>query len=409
MTRDGARATGLYSLLFLAVLLSGLNMRPFITSMGPVLDDMRASLGLSASVAGLLVALPTLFFGILGIIMPRFLRGFSPQGVVVVALAVLAAGVALRSVLGVTGLFAGIFVSSVGISAMMVVMPVITKSAFSHRLGLAMSFYTMSFCLGASLGAGLAVPLAQLPYSSWHWSLAFWVLPALGAALVWSRVPRGALPVSPSPGAPSIPWRPLYRDRLAWQVTLLMGLQSCLGQSTITWMPAMLADRGMAAAPAGAALSIALLIQLVTAFAAPWLSMRGRDQRPMISLMLALMLGGMAGGLYAPATQIWTWILVMGLGMGGTFSLALSLIVLRTRSAHEATALSGMAQGIGYMIASVGPVLAGALYEYRGDWHAVAALFLGIGLIAWWAGMGAGKNEFILPQAPMPTRAQTRS
>jgi CP family cyanate transporter-like MFS transporter len=85
--------------------------------------------------------------------------------------------------------------------------------------------------------------------------------------------------------------------------------------------------------------------------------------------------------------------------MGGTFSIAVSLLVLRSRSSRDATALSGMAQGVGYTVASAGPVLAGMLYEFTGTWNAVAVMLAGLCVITWIMGMKAGRNGVVLADA----------
>lgn len=386
-------------LLLAAVVLAGLNMRAMLTAMGPVLDDIRASLGLSASAAGLMVALPTLYFGLFGLFAPRLLRIFSMRGVLVGSLVIVALGVALRSVLGIFGLHAGLLIASAGISMGMVLVPVVVKNAFPKRIGLVMSLYTMSFCLGASLGAGLVVPMAHLPHSSWEWALAFWVLPALGAAAVWRALPRASLDIRSAPGETIAPPKGLFRDPLAWQVTLYMGLQSCIGQSLLGWLPVILITRGLSATEAGAVLSVALLVQLGSNLAAPWLATRGRDQRAAISLMIGMVAAGMLALFYAPLSWIWPWAIVLGLGMGGTFSIAVSLLVLRSRSSRDATALSGMAQGIGYTVASTGPVLVGMLYQFTGAWDAAAAMLAGLCIATWIMGMKAGRNGVVLADA----------
>lgn len=386
-------------LLLAAVMLAGLNMRAMLTAMGPVLDDIRTSLGLSASAAGMVVALPTLYFGLFGLFAPRLLRVFSMRSVLVGSLVVVALGVGLRSVLGIFGMHAGLLIASAGISIGMVLVPVVVKNAFPRRISLVMSLYTMSFCLGASLGAGLVVPMASLPHSSWEWALAFWVLPALGAAAVWRAIPRTSLDIQGAPGETLAAPKGLFRDPLAWQVTLYMGLQSCIGQSLLGWMPVILITRGLPASEAGAVLSVALLVQLGTNLAAPWLATRGRDQRAAITLMVFLVAAGTLALFYGPLSWIWLWAIVLGLGMGGTFSIAVSLLVLRSRSSRDATALSGMAQGVGYTVASTGPALMGMLYQFTGTWNAAAVMLAGLCIVTWVMGMKAGRNGVVLAGA----------
>src|SRR5690606_18094172 len=257
-----------------------------------------------------------------------------------------------------------------------------------------MSFYTMIFGLGAGLGAGLSAPIARLPYSDWRWALACWLLPALLGALCWHRAP--ATPLSSTDGGGAGVARALCPHPLAWQVTLFMGLQSSIGHSAIGWMPAILIDRGMHPIQAGAALSTALMVQLLSTFAVPWLAARGRNQRLPATLSVALTALGLIGIIYAPPASAWLWITFAGLGMGGTFSLGLSLVVLRTRTPMQATALSGMAQGVGYTIAAAGPFLVGVLYEHSHGWDSTAIFLLAICALVWLMGMGAGRARYVL-------------
>ncbi|MDY2571267.1 hypothetical protein R3X48_24210, partial [Salmonella enterica subsp. enterica serovar Typhimurium] len=49
--------------------------------------------------------------------------------------------------------------------------------------------------------------------------------------------------------------------------------------------------------------------------------------------------------------------------------LGLTFIGLRASSAHQAAALSGMAQSVGYLLAACGPPLMGRIHDANGDWH----------------------------------------
>ena len=54
--------------LTLAVLvLTGINMRPLLTSIGPLLPDIRAASGMSYTLAALLTALPVIAMGVLAL------------------------------------------------------------------------------------------------------------------------------------------------------------------------------------------------------------------------------------------------------------------------------------------------------------------------------------------------------
>ncbi len=390
------------AVLMVAVFLAGLNMRPLLTSVSALLLDLQSALGLSATLAGSLVALPTLFFGIFSMVTPLLLRFMDVRAVIVSSMLLLALGSALRATLGSAGLFAGMFIASVGISFVAVLAPAVAKQAFPQRIGFVMGAYTTSFCLGASMGAGLTAPMAHWFGGDWRLGLAAWAAPALLGALWWLGTRSVALSDRPEAvgAAPSIPARALWRDPLAWQVTLFMGLQSGLGQSLVGWMPVMLIDRGLSAVPAGMALSGTLLAQLLPNLVVPWMAARARDQRALAGLIVAFYVVGTLGLLYAPVASLWLWVVLCGLGMGGAFSMGLSFVVLRTRTSAHATALSSMSQGVGYTIAAAGPFLVGLLYDGSGGWHSTALLFGAIGLIVLWAALMAGRDRYVLSGRP---------
>ena len=174
-----------------------------------------------------------------------------------------------------------------------------------------------------------------------------------------------------------------------------MGLQSSLAYIVFGWLPSILIGRGLSATEAGLALSGSIIVQLLSSLAAPWLATRGKDQRLAIVVVMLLTLGGLFGCLYAPLDGLWGWAILLGLGQGGTFSLALTLIVLRSRDSHVAANLSSMAQGIGYTLASMGPFAVGLVHDWTGGWTAIGWIFAVIGLGAIVAGLGAGRARYV--------------
>lgn len=383
--------------LLVVLVLVAINLRPALSSLAPVLKTVQEGLGLSPSHIGLLTTLPVLCFGLFGPLAPRLARRFGSERVVEVMLLLLAAGIVLRA-LGSAGLFAGTLVAGASIGVVNVLLPGILKRDFADSADRVTGIYTMALSLGAALAAGLTVPLQEWS-SSWRIALAFWALPALLAAIAWwpwQRAPHTAQPLPAK--SPS-----LLRDRLAWQVTLYMGLQSSLAYCVFGWLPAILQDRGLTALQAGLSLSVSVLIQLITALGAPLLAnvhvRRGGDQRATIALVLTLTLSGLLGCLYAPVNSLWLWITLLGLGQGGTFSMALALIVLRSRDAQTAARLSGMVQGIGYSVAALGPFAVGLLHELTGNWAALGLLFTLISAGALFSGLAAGRHGFVLQQS----------
>ena len=378
-------------LLLLGLILVALNLRPALSSLSPLLNDVSASLGLSAAKAGLLTTLPVLCLGLFAPLAPILARRFGAERVVLGILLTLAAGIILRSSFGQVGLFAGSLIAGASIGIIGVLLPGIVKRDFAKQAGTMTGVYTMALCLGAALAAGATVPLSHYFGGSWNLGLGFWIVPALVAAVFW--LPQ----VGQKHGAHQVAYRVkgLLRDPLAWQVTLYMGLQSSLAYIVFGWVPSILISRGLSATEAGLLLSGSIIVQLLSALTAPWLATRGKDQRLAILVVMLLTLGGLFGCLFAPLEGLWGWAILLGLGQGGTFSLALTLIVLRSRDSHVAANLSGMAQGIGYTLASMGPLAVGVLHDWTGGWGATGWVFGVIGLGAIIAGLGAGRALYV--------------
>ncbi|UII72529.1 CynX/NimT family MFS transporter [Pseudomonas sp. HN11] len=378
-------------LLLLGLVLVAMNLRPALSSLSPLLSDVSRSLGLSAAKAGLLTTLPVLCLGLFAPLAPILARRFGAERVVLGILLTLAGGISLRSSFGETGLFVGSLIAGASIGIIGVLLPGIVKRDFAKQAGTMTGVYTMALCLGAALAAGATVPLSHYFNDSWSLGLGFWIVPALLAALFW--LPQ----VGQKHGAHQVAYRVkgLLRDPLAWQVTLYMGLQSSLAYIVFGWVPSILISRGLSATEAGLALSGSIIVQLFSALTAPWLATRGKDQRLAIVVVMLLTLGGLFGCLFAPLDGLWGWAILLGLGQGGTFSLALTLIVLRSRNSHVAANLSSMAQGIGYTLASMGPLAVGVLHDWTGGWGATGWVFGVIGLGAIITGYGAGRALYV--------------
>ncbi|WP_374351481.1 CynX/NimT family MFS transporter [Chitinimonas sp.] len=373
--------------LLIAMVLVGLNLRPALASVAPLLSAIRSGAHLSASAAGLLTTLPVLCLGLFAPFAPLLARRIGAEQTILLALGLLICGLLLRPFSGLGGLFIGTVMAGAAIGIGNVILPAIVKREFPQRLGAVTGLYTMSLSLGAAIAAGLSVPVQQLAGSDWRLGLAFWAVPAALAALVWlpQLAEHRALGNQARLGS-------LWRKPLAWQVMVYMGAQSSLSYCVFGWLPTILADRGMSALAAGFMMSLSVLMQLITALTGPWFATRGRDQRLAIVVVLGMTLAGLLGCVYAPIGQVWWWAVLLGLGQGGTFSIALTLIVLRAHDAQVAGELSGMAQGGGYTIAALGPLGVGLLHEWTGHWHAVAGLFVLLSALALAAGLGAGRN-----------------
>ncbi len=320
-------------------------------------------------------------------------RKIGTERALLAALLLLTMGCAVRGFGSATALFAGQVAAMAGIGVLNVLLPGLIKRDFPHRVGLMTGLYTTAFCVGAAGAAAISVPLALVFGGSWRPALSVWAVPAGIATLAWAVQLRS--PHRAAGRGLGIHVRGIWRDGLAWQLLLFMGLQSALAYIVFSWLPAMLRDRGLSVVDAGLVLSISAAAQAVACLVAPALAIRSRDQRLITVLSVAACLLGLAGCFLLPLWTIWFWAVLLGLAQGALIAIALTLIVLRSADQHVTASLSGMVQCGGYLLASAGPMIAGLLHERLGGWSAVFLLCLGLCAAAAATGYMASRDRLV--------------
>ncbi|BCW43665.1 MFS transporter [Arthrobacter sp. StoSoilB5] len=375
-------------LILLALVMVSINLRPAITTIAGVMNQLHGAFSLDSGLLPLLGTLPVLAFGISGPIGPWLARRLGIGRAVALALLVLAAALILRVAVPAL-LLPGTFLAGMAIMTASVLVPQIVKA--NHGTGWWTGLCTMGFGLGAALGAGLVQPLEQAFGGSLAWALAVWAVPALlGACLIQGS---GESPTSaattvgkgtPAAGeaaaltcdAPSsavpvdvVPRKPLRKQRTAWAVTAFFGLQAMLYFAITSWLAVYLVSKGLSSADAAALLAWFSLAGLPASLLAPVLASRPavlRIMAPGLGLSVALALLGV---LMAPAGIQFLMVGMLGVVQSAGFGLAMALVVLRSAGPQTAGRLSAMSQGLGFALASLGPLVAGLLHTWTGGWE----------------------------------------
>ncbi len=378
-----------------AILLLAANLRPALTSVAPLIGQIRTDAGLSNGVAGLLTTLPLLAFGLLSPIAPRLSRRFGLERVLLASLLVLAAGILLRSEGATLALLVGSAVLGAAIAVGNVLLPGLIKRDFPERAGLMTSVYSTALGVSATLAAGVSFPIAQQTGLGWRGSLALWAVPALVAALAWvPQLLRGNRS-GVAPNQTPVRVGGLWRSVLAWQVTLFMGLQSLAYYVTLTWLPEILREGGMNASRAGWMLALAQAVAILAMFLAPVIAGRRPSQHGVVAVSAALNGAGVLGLMLAPDAAAGLWMVLLGLGQGACFSLALTFFALRAPDSEHSAALSGMAQFVGYLLAAFGPSLFGLLRDATHSWKVPLILLLCVVVGILVAGLGAARDTHV--------------
>ncbi|MFF2073365.1 CynX/NimT family MFS transporter [Kitasatospora sp. NPDC058162] len=392
----------------LAFSLAALNLRIAVASLSPLLTEVEHDEHLSSFGGGALSTVPVVCFGAFAFLAPRLTRRFGPHHLLWYALLALTGGILLRSVPGVLALFGGTLIAGAAIAVGNVLMPQLIKHDFAGRAGLMLGCYSLALSGGAALAAGVVVPLESATGWGWRQVLALWAIPSLLAALAWLPELLTSDRRSPNRRSPSRPRQEpvkqggadtagaLWRDRTAWAVTLYMGLQSLGYYAILAWLPTLLRDHGMSGSQAGWMLSFSSFPGMAASFAAPWLQQRLRPAylAPLVAALLCAT--GFVGLLTSPVSGAYLWMTALGLGQGLAIGLALGYIVARSPDAHHTGRLSTMAQGIGYLIACLGPLGLGLLHSASGGWSLPVAVLLAVLVAQTVAAFGASRNRHVL-------------
>ncbi|WP_329180156.1 CynX/NimT family MFS transporter [Streptomyces sp. NBC_01477] len=388
------------------LVLAAVNLRPAVTSLGPLMKEVRDGLGMSGAMAGLLTSVPAACFALFGFAAPRLARRYGPGAVVCAGMTLITAGLLLRPFAGGTPAFlAASALALAGIAVSNVLMPVIVKRYFPHRVGTVTGVYSMALSLGTAVAAAVSVPLTHAMGHGWRLGLGVWALPAAVAALVWlplAGARAAAAPAAasgpgvrtPAPGAANGEHGRITRSRTAWTVAAFFGLQGTAAYVTMGWMPQIFRDAGISAGQAGLLLAVTMVMGVPLSFVLPQLAARMRSQGPIVVVLACFQVAGFAGLWAAPAAAPWAWALLLGVA-NCAFPLVLTMIGMRSRTGAGVVRLSAFAQSTGYLLSIPGPILVGALNQSSGGWGLPMALMIALVVPQVVCGVLAGRNRYI--------------
>jgi MFS transporter, CP family, cyanate transporter len=374
-----------------AVVLVALNLRTSIASVPPVADAISADLGLNATGTGLLTTLPVVCMGLFAPVAVLASRRVGRGFVLAPAVGLIASGTGLRAIPDAVPLFAGTVLAGIGIAVAGALLPPLVRERFAGRVGPVTGLYTAGLIGGAMLAAALTEPIRLRVGGAWSTALAVWALPALLAVVAWLTVagPRSTAAVATAAPEPRAghPWR----DRVTWWATLFMGGQSLLYYGALAWLAARYTAIGFDAAEAGLLLGVFSATQLVSALGLPALVHRTGALPAGVAVSVGTTTAMLAAIAVVPAAAPWVWAALLGLGAGGMFALALTVLGSLGRNPAEAAAASSLAFFVGYLLASLGPVTAGALRDLTGGYRApfLALAAVGVGILV--AGLAAAR------------------
>lgn len=371
----------LYLLVF-AIFAVSLNMRPAVTSIGPLLDTIRIDLELTNAQVSLLTALPIVCMGVFASLAPVLNRRLGLNATMVAMILVIGVMTAVREFLPT---YTVLVVSSMGVGiAIAIAGPLLSamiKQNFPTRAGAVIGIYSFGLGTGATLSTGLSAyfyeKTASYPFALSIWAvlafigLAAWLMSANDMLLVRQAVrqPEELRPAIDTAGRS--PWR----TGKAWLFLLFFGLQSAAFFSIVIWLAPIAVSKGMTIVQAGTLVSLMTAVQIVLNIAIPLMMEKYPGRR--MWLLFILSIGLVAIGLFFTGNipLLWVGALLMGLPLGGMFPIALVLPLDETKNAAETNSWTAMMQTGGYIIGGTLPLLIGVLYDRTGSHQVTITLF----------------------------------
>lgn len=368
-----------HGLTLAALVLAGLNMRPFLTSVSPLLASLRHSAGLSPLAATLLPAVPMMMMGAVALCSASLLQRVPLSRLLLSGLLLLLLALAARSVtMTGSGLVLSALWAGLGVGIVQMVMPAVIRQRFTRRHAAVTGLWAAALMGGGGAGAALSPWL-----NTWlgtPLALASWSVPVLLAIALWLSV---RLPAAPSAAAIALP--PLWRKPRAWSLALSFGLVNGGYAICVAWLPDAFHHLGWSPQAGGSLLGIMILFQVAGALLMPLLARRA-DRRPALLVSLLCQLAGMSGFLLAPLLAPWLWAAVTGFGLGAAFPLAIVLALDHLPAPQAGARLVAFMQGAGFLLAGCMPFLAGQLqlltHSFRPVWLLQSAITLGLILLS---------------------------
>jgi MFS transporter, CP family, cyanate transporter len=354
------------ALLLVALLASTLALRPQLTGVGPLLPEIQSDFHISHTSAGFLATIPILCMGVFALPAARVLRRFNVRSAIGTCLVAIAIATVSRALAPEFGLVLALTLPfGIAAGVMGALLPAVVKVRFSERPALGTGVFAFGLNVGASLGAGLAVPLAH-QFGGWRWSLGLMAAAGAFAIPAWMALSRRSLlSVERITTHDPLPWH----SAVAWAATLVFGFQALCFFGLNAWLADAMVERGWSDGAAGWLVAVLNLVALPGVLLVSLLAGRVIGVRPYLCLAAAGLLVGTVG-LTAADGSAWAWVALISLSLGSLFALSMTLAVIVARRPGEAAAIAGMQLGVGYAMAATAPLALGALRDNTGGYDA---------------------------------------
>ncbi|MDW8797203.1 MFS transporter [Staphylococcus pseudoxylosus] len=383
----------------LAIVFIASTLRAPLTSVGPVVDEIKQVMEINNSVAGILTTIPLIIFAIVSPFVSKVTARLTMSRAILYSTMLLIVALYLRIAGDFTLFLIGTLILGIAIAFGNVVLPSYVKWYFPMQIGLATGIYSGTMNFTAGLGGGLSFPLSEITPLGFRLSLSFWILFAVIAIILWIPKARKGVKLEKATAIADQQDRPkkvaITKSKLAWMVALTMGFQSMVFYTVVAWVPSILVDRGLDPSTAGYLLMLNQFSQVPMTFTFPIIASKLKDQRILVVIITVLFLVGFSLFFTQSLVLLIIGIIIAGLAMGACFSLCMTFFSIRARTSDGSISLSGFGQSVGYLIAAVGPFLIGYLHDATESWDSGIIALIVMSALFFIFGYPAAKNRVV--------------
>ncbi|MEB8173630.1 MFS transporter [Staphylococcus equorum] len=383
----------------IAIVFIASTLRAPLTSVGPVIEEIKQVMEIDNSVAGILTTIPLIIFAIVSPLVSKVTSRLTMSRTIFYSTILLIVALFLR-IAGDFNLFIiGTLLLGIAIAFGNVVLPSYVKWYFPMQIGLATGIYSGTMNFTAGLGGGLSFPLSEISPIGFRLSLSFWIIFGVIALLLWipkartgAKLEQATVDQSKLKTSKKVN---IVKSKLAWMVALTMGFQSMVFYTMVAWVPSILIDRGLEPTTAGYLLMLNQFSQVPMTFIFPIVASKLKDQRILVVIITILFLIGFSLFFTQSLVLLIIGIVIAGLAMGACFSLCMTLFSIRANTSEGSISLSGFGQSVGYLIAAIGPFLIGYLYDATGSWNSGVVALIIMSILIFIFGYPAAKNKVV--------------
>ncbi|WP_261676964.1 CynX/NimT family MFS transporter [Staphylococcus equorum] len=374
-------------------------LRAPLTSVGPVIEEIKQVMEIDNSVAGILTTIPLIIFAIVSPLVSKVTSRLTMSRTIFYSTILLIVALFLR-IAGDFNLFIiGTLLLGIATAFGNVVLPSYVKWYFPMQIGLATGIYSGTMNFTAGLGGGLSFPLSEISPIGFRLSLSFWIIFGVIALLLWipkartgAKLEQATVDQSKLKTSKKVN---IVKSKLAWMVALTMGFQSMVFYTMVAWVPSILIDRGLEPTTAGYLLMLNQFSQVPMTFIFPIVASKLKDQRILVVIITILFLIGFSLFFTQSLVLLIIGIVIAGLAMGACFSLCMTFFSIRANTSEGSISLSGFGQSVGYLIAAIGPFLIGYLYDATGSWNSGVVALIIMSILIFIFGYPAAKNKVV--------------